>query len=490
MPNLIDYLVFRAKLDPKSIALQGVGRQFTFEQLLRVAKKTGGKLRQLGVKPGQLVVTSIPDGYVDWIVTLGLFHEAAITCSNHGHAALDSSFDYDWMITDRMVDHFPADKTIQIDTDWLKGLRNLSQEIDQMDYPSDQSLIRICLTSGTTGQRKAVGLDINRTVARVKHGAALGSSSNRISLIKLSSAANFNAAVTCLMAGSPLYCANSNREAVDLIRQFSIETLHGSPNQIGSLIQHLVARNQTLDCLGTVRCAGGALTPNLIKSIEAHLCKNVYNPYGSTEAGGACVFKASSNSDSSSHGLPEPDAKIQVVDEFDNPLPAGEDGLVRIQTAYMVHEYYKNPEASAQSFKQGWFYPGDRGSLTKEGRLVLAGRNSELINRGGVKIDPADIDQFLTGYPGIEDAAAFGIEDKLGVQQLAVAIVMSETVDLKVLKAALMKKFGVARCPSVFLRMKQIPRNQMGKVMRADIGKKFAESAKKKLDESRPTLND
>ncbi len=242
MPNLLDHLVFRAKLEPNSVALQGVGRQLTFDQLLDIAKKIGSKLRQTGIRPGQIVITSIPDKFMDWIVTLALFHEATITCSNHGYAPIDPAFECDWVITNREVDHFPAERTIRIDRKWMDEARELSSGIDQMDYPSGESPVRLYLTSGTTGQRKAVAFGLDRLVARVKQGAALGGLPKRIGLLKLSAQVDFAACATCLLNGAPIYCTRTSKETVDLIRQFSLETLHGSPDQIAGLIEHLVAQ--------------------------------------------------------------------------------------------------------------------------------------------------------------------------------------------------------------------------------------------------------
>ena len=132
----------------------------------------------------------------------------------------------------------------------------------------------------------------------------------------------------------------------------------------------------------------------------------------------------------------------------------------------MACEYFKNPEATAKCFKDGWFYPGDRGRLNKNGLLFLTGRQSEIINHGGVKIDPVTIDEHLLAYPGIEDAAAFGFMGKSGFEQVATALVAKEDFDIPALHSGLVKKFGAPVC---FVRVKQIPRNQMGKVVRGQL---------------------
>ena len=159
MANLIDHLVYRAHFDPKAIALQDLERQLTFGQLFFLVKRFSSKLRQAGIKPGDIVITSFLDNYLDWIITLALFHEATITCSNHGYAPIDNSIDYDWVITDR-ADLFEPGKTILVDNDWVADAQNQSYEIDQFNYESNDSVPRLILTSGTTGQTKVVPWNI------------------------------------------------------------------------------------------------------------------------------------------------------------------------------------------------------------------------------------------------------------------------------------------------------------------------------------------
>jgi acyl-coenzyme A synthetase/AMP-(fatty) acid ligase len=142
--------------------------------------------------------------------------------------------------------------------------------------------------------------------------------------------------------------------------------------------------------------------------------------------------------------------------------------------------YYKNPEATYKSFKDGWFYSGDRGFLNADGSLILSGRNDELINRGGVKIDPYLIDQFLIDYPGIKDAAAFEVQNTIGISDIGLALVVPENFNLEKLKLELLKKFGRSGIPNQFYNLQKIPRNQMGKIMRFELTQTLSKASRKK----------
>src|SRR5213075_2018504 len=100
--------------------------------------------------------------------------------------------------------------------------------------------------------------------------------------------------------------------------------------------------------------------------------------------------------------------KIGIMDDAGNLLAAGERGEVVIQGPNVVSGYENNPEANAKSFTNGWFRTGDQGFLDEDGYLLLTGRLKELINRGGEKIGPREIDEVLLAHPAVAEAVCFG----------------------------------------------------------------------------------
>src|SRR5207247_2968699 len=104
-------------------------------------------------------------------------------------------------------------------------------------------------------------------------------------------------------------------------------------------------------------------------------------------------------------------------------LPAGERGEVVIKGPNVTHGYENNPEANATSFTDGWFHTGDQGWLDEHGYLTLVGRLKELINRGGEKISPREIDEVLLAHPAIAEAVCFGIPDRVYGEEVAAAVV-------------------------------------------------------------------
>ena len=122
------------------------------------------------------------------------------------------------------------------------------------------------------------------------------------------------------------------------------------------------------------------------------------------------------------------------------------------------------------NFKNGWFYPGDYGILQPGGSLTLGGRQSEFINAGGIKLDPVQLDRFAVALPHVLDACGFSYPDSSGMQQIGLAVVTSPHVDGQGIASSLEKAFGPA-APRLLVRVDEIPRNAMGKPLRAEIAR-------------------
>src|SRR5690606_316615 len=124
------------------------------------------------------------------------------------------------------------------------------------------------------------------------------------------------------------------------------------------------------------------------------------------EAGGA-TSRLYESDDPFDAGHITPGSSVEVVDEDDVPLPQGEVGRIRHRSFGMVHEYVGEPEATARAFRGGWFYPGDLGFIRSDGGLTLTGRETEVLNAGGVKIDPNRVDHAAMENPSVSDACCF-----------------------------------------------------------------------------------
>ena len=166
--------------------------------------------------------------------------------------------------------------------------------------------------------------------------------------------------------------------------------------------------------------------------------------------------------------------RIGIMDAQGNHLATGERGEVVIQGANVVSGYENNPEANASSFTNGWFRTGDQGFLDADGYLTLTGRIKELINRGGEKIAPREIDEVLLRHPAVSEAVAFGVPHASWGEEVAAAVVLREPQSESVILAYCREHLAEFKCPKKLYIVETIPRTATGKIQRGAVAATLA----------------
>jgi acyl-CoA synthetase (AMP-forming)/AMP-acid ligase II len=133
-----------------------------------------------------------------------------------------------------------------------------------------------------------------------------------------------------------------------------------------------------------------------------------------------------------------------------------------------VTEYLDDPKATRRQFRDGWFHPGDSGSVSADGVLSVLGRVDDVANIGGVKIAPDVIEDILRDVPGISDVGVF-MSDADGVQRVYAAIVVQGMPDLDDAQRRVIQRMPGGDVPLTFMTVPSIPRNHMGKIERAQL---------------------
>ena len=216
-----------------------------------------------------------------------------------------------------------------------------------------------------------------------------------------------------------------------------------------------------------VRSCSSALSPAQMALMEQRYGVPVLEAYGMTEA---------SHQMASNPLPPEPrlsgsvgrgtGVDIAVFDEGGAPVPHGVSGEVVIRGPNVMHGYEDNPGANASAFCDGWFRTGDVGTLDSAGYLRLIGRIKELINRGGEKIAPREIDEVLEAHPAVKEAVAFGVPHPTWGEEVAAAVVLSTPAGEKELLAYARERLADFKVPRRLYIVDAIPRTPTGKVQR------------------------
>ncbi|MGH9718872.1 MAG: acyl--CoA ligase [Bryobacteraceae bacterium] len=224
------------------------------------------------------------------------------------------------------------------------------------------------------------------------------------------------------------------------------------------------------ETLRFVRSCSAALAPALMEQMETVFGVPVLEAYGMTEA----AHQMASNPlpplgrKAGSVG-PGTGVRISIMDDGGQHLPQGARGEVAIQGPNVVAGYENNPEANAASFVDGWFRTGDQGFLDADGYLTLTGRIKELINRGGEKIAPREIDEVLLAHPAVLEAVAFGVPHPAWGEEVAAAVVLRESEPEATLLKYCRERLAEFKCPKKLFVVQAIPRTATGKIQRGAV---------------------
>jgi len=466
------YLQANADSNPNGLFSVSPTARVSNAEAVVEAKKIAYELRRLGVRPGDIVVLDLPDP-LSILFTEAVYHEGAIsTVLPEGYSA-DGVLEIAWVFSNRTLRAQGAATIVMVDARFL-------QEIDHNPYgirPSEEPIetLRIVFSSGTTGTPKAIAL--GREMERIMDAALpmMAAAGTALELMDTGIAGGIGEFFLSVKAGVPYLTASgaSPSVVVSLITDHSVRRLGGSPAQVAAVVAELERTGATAPSIQSITVGGSHMPAGLVARAQAVTegCVVMSN-YGSTEAGTA-ARRVHTSEDPFDAGQVVPGSTIEIVDAAGQVLPVGEIGRIRHRGSGMAHEYVGNPEATSRAFRGGWFYPGDLGLLRPDGGLTLAGRESEVLNSGGVKIDPNRIDSLALQHPQVIDACSFEYAAESGLREIGLALVTEDGIDVEALVATLTAELGHA-APTLVARVDTIPRTATGKPVRRTLAERYS----------------
>ena len=358
---------------------------------------------------------------------------------------------------------------------------NLSKSIDP-ENPSPDDIALFLHTSGTTSRPKGVPLthsnlmtslnNIVKTYAHTENDTALVVMPlfhvHGLIGVALSS---LNSAGTIVIP--PRFSASNfwqNQALTNATWYSAVPTIH----QI--LLMRSDDDNAPTKSFRFIRSCSASLAPSVFTDLESRFGAPVLEAYGMTEAS----HQMSSNLLPPGSRAPGTvgigtGVEISIMNEQGTLLNVGEKGEVVIKGKNVTHGYHNNPEANAEAFTNGWFRTGDQGVLSDESVLTLTGRLKELINRGGEKISPLEVDAALIKHPAIAEAVCFGVEDVKYGEIVQAAVVLSGESSESELRAFCSEQLADFKVPDRIYIVQELPRTATGKIQRRHVSAKFAE---------------
>ncbi|NEU10519.1 AMP-binding protein [Methylobacterium sp. BTF04] len=352
--------------------------------------------------------------------------------------------------------------------------------------PADPDDIALVLhTSGTTSRPKIVPLKQSNVCAsarNIRQTLAFTAADRGLNIMPLFHIHGLIAGILAPLSGGSQVSCTPGFNALKFFGWMgevrptwytAVPTMHQAILGRAARNKEVIAANP----LRFIRSSSSSMPPQVMKEIEDVFGAPLLEAYGMTEA----AHQMASNPlpprphHAGSVGLAA-GPEIAIVDEDGEPLPAGETGEIVIRGDNVMAGYENNDKANSEAFtRQGWFRTGDQGTLSPEGYLAITGRLKEIINRGGEKISPREVDEILMDHPAVSQCVTFAMpHDKLG-EEVCAAIVLREGQSLmeKDLRSFAAERLAAFKVPAKILILDEIPKGATGKLQRIGLAQKL-----------------
>ncbi|MBN3886432.1 MULTISPECIES: acyl--CoA ligase [unclassified Nostoc] len=493
--NLFDLL---AGEDNHSALIMPGGRSLTYKQLRENVVGLVSQLNSFGLKRGERIAIAMTNGSPMAITFLAaalcgtaaplnpkykqeefaFYYEdtqaKALIVLSEGPEAAIAAVTPDMMLINAKVN---TDGTLSFELgtkDWELGTGDWENLVE------DDDIAMILHTSGTTSRPKRVP---------IRHRNLIASAGNLISAYSLTGADitfclmplfHIHGLVGCLLAtlasGGTLVCPNGFNalEFWKLVDTYKPTWYSAAPTMHQTILARASRNTEIVKAnrFRFIRSSSASLPPIIIEQLEATLHAPVVESYSMTEASHLMT----------TNPLPPKVRKpgtvgygfgveVGIMDAEDKLLSQGNLGEVVVKAPNIIDGYENNPEANATAFVNGWFRTGDQGTVDEDGYLRLTGRIKELINRGGEKISPLEVDDVLLRHPAVAEALAFAVPHKSLGEDIHAAVVLKAETDEKELLAHCSTMLADFKVPKQIHILDQLPRGATGKLQRLAMAK-------------------
>jgi long-chain acyl-CoA synthetase len=348
----------------------------------------------------------------------------------------------------------------------------------------DEDPYNIIYSSGTTGDPKGI---VHTHSVRMAYCTGFASSYRMKpeSVILHAGSLVFNGSFLTLMpafylgATYVLMRGFDARKMIDLMHAEKVTHVLAVPSQIIALLAESDFDEEHLPELEMICSLGAPLHLRHKEELARRLPRRFYELYGLTEGFVTILDRDDFPAKPGSVGVPPPLYEMRIVDEEDRDLPAGEVGEILGRGPIMMPGYYKRPDLTADTLRNGWLHTGDLGYVDEDGFLYLVDRKKDLIISGGVNVYPRDIEEVVIQHPAVTDVAVFGVPDERWGERPIAAVRLEPGMDAS---AEDVRSWVNERVEARFQRVREVlildefPLSVAGKTLRRVIRDNYLEA--------------
>jgi oxalate---CoA ligase len=478
--------------------IEPAGPTITYAQLREQVAHLAGQLNALGIGRNDRVAIVLPNGPEAALSFLAVAACATAAPLNQAYREDEFRFYMDDLKAKALItlpDDAPAahaaagDDVLRLALDGRLGTYTLLHKGAEVQpvtptYAEADDVALVLHTSGTTARPKIVPLKQRNLIVssgNIRESLALTPADRCLNVMPLF---HIHGLMAALLASLSAGASVVTSPGFDAFRFFgwleettptwytAVPTMHQLVLTRAGRQKETVERTK----LRFIRSSSASLPPTVMAELEQTFGAPVIEAYGMTEASHQMA------TNQLPPGKRKPGAvglgagvEVAIMDDEGKLLEKGGTGEVVIKGGNVTSGYENNPDANESAFTDGWFRTGDQGYQDQDGFLFLTGRLKEIINRGGEKVSPREVDEVLLQHPAVAQAVAFGVpHERLG-EEVAAAVVLAEgaTADEKELREYASKQLADFKTPKHIIILEDIPKGATGKVQRISLAEKL-----------------
>lgn len=535
---LYQFLQETAERVPDKKALNFMGKEMTFREILTEAKKLANYLQKLGLKKGDRVASMLPNtpqavvtyygtlmagGIVVQVNPLYTERELAYQMKDSGAkfivcldillprvSKVKEETDLEHIIVTRIADYLPFPKNLIYpfiqkreynivvkveETDdthvWKNVIANSPAEYQEVEIDPEEDLALLQYTGGTTGFPKGVMLTHYNLVANVQMAKAWISKAERDKEVVLGVLPFFHVyGMTTVMNLSIMYGAKmillprfDAGQVLKTIQKHKPTLFPGAPTIYIGLLNHPDFEKYDLSSIKACISGSASLPLEVQEQFEKRTNGKIVEGYGLTES--SPVTHANpiwGRRVNGSIGIPWPDTDAKIVKNGTlEEVPVGEIGEIAVKGPQVMKGYWNNPEATEEVLKDGWLLTGDMGKMDEDGYFYVVDRKKDVIIAGGFNIYPREIEEVLFEHPDIAEAAVIGVPDDYRGETVKAVIVPKPgaKLDEKQLDEYCRKHLAAFKVPRIYEFREELPKSVIGKVLKRQLVEEAIEQMKK-----------
>lgn len=483
LSSIVEYIAYNASVTPDKPALADSKRLLTYSMLWSEIYGLSRELSRLGVNAGDSVVVSCSQNTTYMVCEFAIQLLNAVFIPVEKNAAKDRAAE---IITESKavlyIGKAPFGSMLFLDIEQVPQFSVKNKDIpsySEISFPAREDISEILFSTGTTGKSKGIVLTHGNDIAlaeNVMYGVRMKKDNTELIPMPLSHSHGLRRTYANLLNGSTAVFADGVtllKQVFNLMDTYNITSMDLSPSMLSIIFKLSGDRlSQYSDQIDYIQLGSAPLAEedkNRLMYLLPHT--RLYNFYGSTESGCACLMDFNT-SDIRPHciGKPAKNAEFKIVDNEKNTISssADEPGFLASFGAMNMKCYFNAPDLTESVLKDGWLYTSDLGYIGDDGFVYMLGRKDDVINYGGMKIAPEEVESIIMENPQITDCACVPVDDPLTGQAPKLFIVPKDPsgYDAKEFRRFIAGALDQGKQPKYIEIIDKIPRTYNGKIQR------------------------